>query len=171
MLGVMHRPSIGLAVACLLAAGCGPGTMPASIGHSMVGNAAPEFSESSTGEADVSVPGGPLTKVTVVDFWASWCETCKQSMPMLDELYRDKREKGVMVIGVSVDQVRDDAIAAANQLHATFPIVHDPGMRVASRYRVANVPITFVIDRRGTVRWIGRDPGEAKRAVNVLLDE
>src|SRR4029453_16103313 len=102
MLDVMHRLSIGLALASLLAAGCGPGTMPASLGHSLVGNVAPEFSESSTSEADVSVPGGPVTKVTVVDFWASWCETCKQSMPMLDELYRDRRAKGVMVIGVSV---------------------------------------------------------------------
>ena len=145
--------------------------MPATLGHSLVGNAAPAFSEASTGDAEVSVPGGVTTKVTVVDFWASWCQGCKLSIPMLDEIYRDRRERGVMVIGVSVDQTRDDAIAFANELHTTFPIVHDPWMKVAGSYRVGNVPITFVIDRRGTVRWVGRDPADVRRAVDALLDE
>lgn len=178
MLRAMRRASIhrailaavGLAIAAVGPAGCAH-ALPPSLGHSLVGNAAPEFHETSTLDRDVGVPGGMRTKVTVVDFWASWCGTCQQSIPELDALYRDRRDDGVMVIGVSVDEAKDDAIAAANRLHATFPIVHDPRMSVAGSYRVANVPITFVVDRRGTVRWVGRDPGDVKRAVEFVLSE
>jgi alkyl hydroperoxide reductase subunit AhpC len=59
----------------------------------------------------------------------------------------------------------------AQHLHARFPVVLDPHMRLAGSYRVGNIPLTFVIDRHGIVRWIGRDPGDVRRAVNVVLSE
>lgn len=171
----MRAAALLVALACsaaiagaLAASGCSH-AMPPSLRHSLVGNAAPEFHETSTLDRDVGVPGGRRTRVTVVDFWASWCAGCQESIPVLDALYRDRREDGVMVIGVSVDEAKDDAIAAAHRLHATFPIVHDPRMRVAGNYRVANVPITFVVDHRGIVRWVGRDPDDVKRAVLAVL--
>lgn len=158
--------SVGLG----LLAGC-TGTMPPSIGHSLIGNPAPEFHEMATSDRDVGLPGSPRTRVTVVDFWASWCVGCQESIPALNDLYNDKRDDGVMVIGVSVDESADDALLLAQHLHAKFPIVLDPHMRIAGNFRVGNIPLTFVVDRKGIVRWIGRDPGEARRAVNVVLAE
>ena len=151
--------------------GCGAGTMPPSVGHSLIGNAAPVFHEMATQDRDVGLPASPRTRVTVVDFWASWCVSCRESIPALSDLYADKREDGVMVIGVSVDESADDALLMAQHLHAKFPVVLDPHMRLAGSYRVGNIPLTFVIDRRGIVRWIGRDPGDVRRAVNVVLSE
>jgi cytochrome c biogenesis protein CcmG/thiol:disulfide interchange protein DsbE len=159
-----------LAVAALLL-GCGAGTMPPSVGHSFLGNPAPEFHELATSDRDVGLPGSPRTRVTVVDFWASWCASCRDSIPALSDLYNDKREDGVMVIGVSVDESADDALLLAQHLHAKFPIVLDPNMRLAGSYRVGNIPLTFVVDRHGIVRFIGRDPGDVRRAVNVVLAE
>lgn len=151
--------------------GCGAGTMPPSVGHSLIGNPAPVFHEMATQDRDVGLPGSPRTRVTVVDFWASWCTSCRDSIPALSDLYADKREDGVMVIGVSVDESADDALLLAQHLHAKFPVVLDPHMRLAGSYRVGNIPLTFVIDRHGIVRWIGRDPGDVRRAVNVVLSE
>ncbi len=169
-------PSLVRTCAALVAAlgfghlGC-VGTMPPAVGHSLIGNPAPIFHEMATQDRDVGLPGSPRTRVTVVDFWASWCTGCRESIPALSELYADKREDGVMVIGVSVDESADDALLLAQHLHAKFPVVLDPHMRLAGTYRVGNIPLTFVIDRHGTVRWVGRDPGDVRRAVNVVLAE
>ena len=172
MLRIMRR---GLLLASILAASlvgaCGPGAMPASLRHPLAGAQAPSMGEINGAPTEVGIWHGAPVKVTVVDFWASWCQGCQESMPALDALYRDRRGDGLNVIGVSVDERRDDAFATAQALHATFPIVVDQDARLLSQYRVAQVPLSFVVDRNGTVRWVGRDPGELKRAVEVVLAE
>jgi cytochrome c biogenesis protein CcmG/thiol:disulfide interchange protein DsbE len=161
-----------IAIAALLgASACGPPPMPASVGHPLSGATAPEFHEMATNSWDVGLPGGPRTKVTVVDFWASWCEACQLSLPALEKLWHDRQDDGVMVIGVSVDKTTEDATSRLNELHATFPVVVDPRMNIAGRYRVAQIPLTFVIDGHGAVRWVGRDPGEMRQAVEAVLGE
>ncbi|WP_437957208.1 TlpA disulfide reductase family protein [Sorangium sp. So ce119] len=160
------------AAACaLLALGCGPGAMPASVRHPLVGSAAPEFRAESTAALTVGVPGTRRTRVTVIDFWASWCASCSRTMPALDRLWRDRKADGVAVIGVNVDDSEAAAEAAAHELGATFPIVADLDQRLTGTYGVAQVPLTFVVDGAGTVRWVGRDPEGARRAVDVLLSE
>ncbi len=151
-------------------ASCGPGAMPASFNHPLAGAPAPRLGELGGGES-VGIWQSAPVKVTVVDFWASWCQGCQESIPALDALYRDRRADGLSVIGVSVDENRDDAMAMAQALHASFPIVVDRDSRFLSSYRVAQVPLTFVVDRSGTVRWVGRDPAAVKRAVEVVLAE
>jgi cytochrome c biogenesis protein CcmG, thiol:disulfide interchange protein DsbE len=145
--------------------------MPRSLGHPLADSAAPEFRETATADREVGLPGSQRTKVTVIDFWASWCAGCQDTIPVMDELYRDRKEDGVMVIGISVDQSADDALLVAQHLHATFPIVLDPGMRIAGRFGVAQVPLTFVVDGKNTVRWVGRSPSQARRAVDFILNE
>src|SRR5262249_37888620 len=136
--------------------GCGAGTMPPSIGHALAGEEAPEFRGVTTEDREVGIPGRSRTKVTVIDFWASWCDGCQEGIPALDALWRRHKEDGVMVIGVSVDENEQDALAAMERLHATFPVVMDAGQRIAGTYGVGKIPTTFVVDRRGVVRWVGR---------------
>jgi peroxiredoxin len=172
MRGLAHASTFALGLALApLCASCGPGAMPASFNHPLAGAQAPRFGELGGGETGVGIWQSAPVKVTVVDFWASWCQGCQESIPALDALYRDRHADGLNVIGVSVDENRDDAMAMAQQLHATFPIVVDRDARFLSSYRVAQVPLTFVVDRNGTVRWVGRDPAAVKRAVEVVLSE
>lgn len=152
-------------------ASCGPGAMPPSFRHVLSGSHAPGLAQIVGEQGQVGIPQGAPVKVTVVDFWASWCAGCQESIPALDALYRDKREAGLRVFGVSVDERSDQAYAAAAALHATFPIVVDLDSRLASSYRIAQIPLTFVLDSQGTVRWVGRDPREVRRAVEVVLAE
>lgn len=150
-------------------AGCRPSQMPRSAGHPLAGGPAPRFQRTAISLREVGVPGGGRTRVTVVDFWASWCEACEDSIPVLDSLWRSKRRDGVMVIGVSVDATEAEAASAARKLGASFPIVVDQGL--ASAYSVARIPLTFVIDQRGTVRWVGRQPAAIEQAALYVLDE
>ncbi|HTN83701.1 MAG TPA: TlpA disulfide reductase family protein [Sorangium sp.] len=165
------RSGVGALLAASALLGCGPGAMPASVRHPLVGSAAPEFHAESTSAVTVGVPGTRRTRVTVIDFWASWCASCSRTMPALDRLWRDRKADGVAVIGVNVDDSEAAAEAAAYELGATFPIVADLDQRLTGTYGVAQVPLTFVVDSAGTVRWVGRDPEGARRAVDVLLSE
>ena len=161
----------GLLVLLLTCTSCGAGVMPPSFQHPLAGAPAPAMGELGGEGGEVGIWHGVPTRATVVDFWASWCQGCQESIPALDALYRDKRSEGLNVVGVSVDERRDDAYAMAQALHATFPIVVDQNSRLLSEYRVGQVPLTFVVDRAGTVRWVGRDPSAVRRAVEVVLAE
>jgi cytochrome c biogenesis protein CcmG, thiol:disulfide interchange protein DsbE len=149
---------------------CGPKVIPPSLDHPLASSSAPEFHEFSTSDYDVGVPNLG-TKVTVLDFWATWCDECQRTMPAFEKLYQDRKSDGVMVIGVSIDEDTQAAKSRAIELRASYPIVLDPGMRIASRYRVGKIPLAFVVDQRGQVRWIGRDPDDMRRAVDAVLAE
>lgn len=162
-------PRTAAALALLALAGCAP-SMPPSLRHPLAGAQAPALAQIAE-PAAVGIPGeAAAAKVTIVDFWASWCGGCQQSMPALEALYQDKRGDGLRVIGVSVDERAENAYQMAAALHATFPVVVDDG-RLAASYRVAQVPLTFVIDAAGTVRWVGREPSAVRDAALAVLSE
>jgi cytochrome c biogenesis protein CcmG/thiol:disulfide interchange protein DsbE len=92
-------------------------------------------------------------QVVVLNFWASWCyPACYEEAPVLEATWRRLRERGLVVLGVDVQ----DTDAAARKFIAdfglTFTNAPDPDGRVSIDYGVYGVPETFVIDRRGTVR-------------------
>lgn len=165
---VMLPGALGLA-----AAGCRGLTVkiPRSIPHPLVGLPAPDFEMASAVSSEVvSVPGPrDTTLVTVIDFWASWCAACLDSMPALEQLYRRNRDAGVQVIGVSVDEEPRDALGTVNMLRTSFPIVLDQHGRIQGAYAVGKIPTTFVLDRNGLIRWVGRDPAQMEQAVDRLL--
>ncbi|MEZ4299748.1 MAG: TlpA disulfide reductase family protein [Polyangiaceae bacterium] len=147
------------------------GQMPPSLRHPLAGYPAPDFEARNALSSDtVSVPGPPdTTMVTVVDFWASWCEACVIAMPSLERLHRRHRDSGVQVVGISVDEEPRNALGTVMAYQTSFPIVLDPHGRIQSAYAVSKIPTTFVIDRNGLIRWVGRDPDTLDRAVARLL--
>jgi len=161
------------AVAGLSAIGCSAttGRIPRSIRHPLAGLPAPDFQAPSASSSRVVQVPGPVdtTLITVVDFWASWCGACIDAMPALERMYRRTRDRGVEVVGVSVDEEPRDAIGTVMQLQTTFPIVIDRHGRIQGAYDVGKIPTTFVIDRNGLVRWVGRDPAIMEQAVDRLL--
>lgn len=158
-----------LALVAPLCAACGPTSMPRSVGHPLADASAPRFHEAALSSREVGIPSGDRTRITVIDFWASWCAGCQETIPELDDLWRDRKHDGVLVIGVSVDEDPDVAEQAARQLGASFPIV--VSQRLAARYAVGKIPLTFVVDNAGAVRWVGRDPRAMRQAVEFLLRE
>lgn len=115
-------------------------------------------------------------KVVLVDFWASWCEPCKEELPFLNRLYRSKRADGLVVIGVSVDRRLRNVRNFLRDTPVSFPVVHDADQDVADRYSPPTMPTSFLIDRRGVIRFIHRgfrdgDDEEITDHVNELLEE
>ncbi len=94
-------------------------------------------------------------QVVVVNFWASWCNPCKDEAPILEDLWvTEAKAAGVAMIGVDTQDLSDDARTFAAEYGLTYPLVHDDGGEVARHWGVAAFPETFVIDRQGrAVAW------------------
>jgi thiol-disulfide isomerase/thioredoxin len=88
-------------------------------------------------------------KVVVVDFWASWCKPCRQSIPWLNEMQAKYASRGLVVIGVNVDAERPLADKFLAQTPARFQIVYDAEGKLPQQYGVPGMPASFTFDRTG----------------------
>jgi thiol-disulfide isomerase/thioredoxin len=106
-------------------------------------------------------------KVAIVNFWASWCEPCREEMPLLVELYADHAERGLVVLGINEDPENDAAIAALiEELGINYPIALGDGRLEAEVGGVFQIPTTFILDSEGDVvsRHIGLVAAQDLRA-------
>lgn len=92
-------------------------------------------------------------KVIVVKFFARYCEPCKRSLPWFQQFAKEHPK--VAVLGIAEDERESDARDLATTFGLTFPIVHDTGNAISGRFRVSDMPFTFVADRNGRIRWVG----------------
>ena len=93
-------------------------------------------------------------KVIYIDFWASWCAPCAQSMPFINELYTQYHHKGFEVIGVNLDDNPNDAYKFLEKIQVTFPIVQNSDHQCPDVYGVQAMPSSYLVDRAGKVRFI-----------------
>ena len=115
------------------------------------GDAAPTFTlDSLNGAGKLEVAKG---KVTLVDFWATWCEPCKKSFPKLQELNVKYKASGLEIVGVSEDDEAGGIAEFGKNYNAKFPLAWDQGKTVANKYDPKTMPTSFIIDRKGIVRY------------------
>ena len=114
-------------------------------------------------------------RVVVVNFWASWCHpACYEEAPVLERNWRAYRDRGVVVLGVDIQDKAEAAKKFIADFSLTFPNALDVGGKVSVDYGVYGVPETFFIDRRGRIRakHVGAVTEEAfRRQVDRLLAE
>lgn len=92
-------------------------------------------------------------KVNVVHFWATWCAPCQKAMPRLNAIYQRFKARGLVVVGVSVDDEADGIAAFASNLKLTFPVGWDGGLTIAKQWPLKTMPSTFIVDRSGEIRF------------------
>jgi cytochrome c biogenesis protein CcmG/thiol:disulfide interchange protein DsbE len=90
-------------------------------------------------------------KAVVLNFWASWCIPCKEEAPFLEQVWRESRDRGLVVVGLDAKDFRADARRFAERFDLTFPLVYDGPGDTTGPYGVTGFPETFVIDREGRV--------------------
>ena len=93
-------------------------------------------------------------KVVYLDFWASWCNPCRQSFPWMNDLQDSYRKSGLVVIGVNVDHDRDLAQGFLRKSPAEFDILYDPEGQIARQFEFRDMPTSVLIDRSGHVRYV-----------------
>jgi len=118
-------------------------------GASDIGQAAPDFRlATAAGELSLADTKG---KLVYLDFWASWCGPCKQSFPWMNEMQARYGARGLRVVGVNVDNLRDDATRFLGQNPASFTIAFDPKGDTPRRYAVKAMPTSVLIGPDGKV--------------------
>ena len=117
------------------------------------GQRAPEFSLPSLKGATVAL-SSLKGKVVLIDFWAQWCEPCKKELPQLDRLSKEYAGKGVVIVAVNIDKQRENAERMVKQLGVSLPVLLDPAGSVAGTYDLPKMPTSFVVDKKGIVRFV-----------------
>ncbi len=121
---------------------------------------------------------GDITRnrLVVLNFWATWCQPCTAEMPTLEALWGRYRQRGLTVVGISVDRGAPRTLLDpyVRTLKLSFPILLDPEMKTARAWRVTSLPATFVIKPGGDVAGfaIGArdwDSSEMRALLETLL--
>jgi peroxiredoxin len=88
-------------------------------------------------------------KVVLVNFWATWCPPCRKEMPDLDAIYKRFQSKGLVILALSDEEEKVVRPFIANQQKVSYPVLLDPGGKVAELYHVDGIPKTFIYGRDG----------------------
>jgi len=144
-----------LALACGSFAGA---IASAAAAYVLLGRPAPDFALKAAAGANVRL-SELRGEVVVLSFWGSRCAPCGAQLEALDRSLETYRSVGLHVLGVGVDDDAHAAMEFATARHVSFPMLLDPAKDVSRAYDVDNLPMTVLIDRSGTVRYVHRDPG------------
>jgi peroxiredoxin len=141
------------AAACGCEEGSGKGANSADAkDHPLLGAQAPEFElPSQAGDGKVSLDANS-GKIVVVDFWATWCEPCRESFPAYEHMM--KQHDDLVVLGVSVDEEPDGIPRFIADTKVHFPIGWDRDQHVSKLYKPPAMPTSYMIDTNGIVRHV-----------------
>lgn len=126
-----------------------------SVANTDIGKVAPNFSAPDPNGKEIAL-NDIKGKVTIIDFWASWCKPCRRENPNVVKLYEKYHDKGLEIISVSLDKegqknrwikaIEDDNLTWHNISNLKF--WSDP---IAKMYNVRSIPATFILDESGTI--------------------
>ena len=136
-----------------------------------LGMSAPDFNTT-------DYKGNPISlskykgQIAIIDFWATWSDYCIQDFSETQKMYRKVNNPGVQFIGVSLDDEVEDLKGFALQKNIEWPQIFE-GMRwkgyMSKLYNVERIPMTFVIDQKGKIQYIGNSKEKATQIVSALI--
>ncbi|MGD0281920.1 MAG: redoxin domain-containing protein [Dissulfurispiraceae bacterium] len=116
------------------------------------GQTAPAFSLADINGKTLRFPEDLKGKVVAMRFWADWCKSCAEEMPVIEKTYNKYKDKGLVILAVNIGQEKDRVVKFVDGIKITYPVLLDPGAVVTKRYGVTGLPITFIIDRNGIIK-------------------
>ena len=111
-------------------------------------------------------------KVVVLNFWASWCVTCKDEAVELEEAWRMYEPTGeVVFIGVDYVDTEPEARGYLEQYNITYPNGPDMGTQISQAFRISGVPETYFIDRDGVVQHVQLGPFSTTAQITAIIED
>jgi peroxiredoxin len=114
-------------------------------------------------------------KLVLLNFWASWCEPCREEMPAMEKLYQEYKAENFVVLAVAVKDRKQDALNFVKELKITYPVALDPDAQVGGLYGAWGLPVTYLIGPKGEGLARGWGPAEwysqaARKLIRDLVD-
>lgn len=114
-----------------------------------IGKTAPDFELKDLSNKNVKLSSFKGKNV-ILNFWASWCPPCREEMPEFQRIYSENNNK-LVIIGVNLQESRENAETFVKKFGITFPILLDPNAQVKDMYNVFTQPVTYFIDSNGKI--------------------
>jgi cytochrome c biogenesis protein CcmG/thiol:disulfide interchange protein DsbE len=109
--------------------------------------------------------------VVVINFWASWCESCKPEAKDLEDAYQSYLSRGdVVFLGVDYVDTEPEALAYLEEFGVTYPNGPDLKTKISQAYRIRGVPETFIIDKNGTIAFVKIGPFQSLAEILSIID-
>ena len=143
----MRSPKLLAAILCLAGA-LGLDAAPTAL---KVGDAMPDFTKF---KLEGKLPDTLKGKVVLLDFWASWCDPCKESFPVMEEFQKQYGPRGLVVIAINEDENRKDMEDFLKKNAVTFTVVRDAGQKLVDQVQIPTMPGSFIIDQECRVRFV-----------------
>jgi len=107
-----------------------------------------DFTLKDLNQKSVSISDIQGENLTVIDFWATWCQPCIRSLPKLVEMSKELETKGVRFVGVSIDSPRNISKVKpfASSMGITYPVLVDPSGELMGELNVLAVPTLLIVD-------------------------
>jgi cytochrome c biogenesis protein CcmG, thiol:disulfide interchange protein DsbE len=159
---------LGVFAALVVLLGVGLTLNPRELPSPLVGKSAPHFELPLLLEPGKTFsPADAAGKVWLFNVWASWCSSCRAEHPVLEEL---ARTGAVPIYALNYKDTREDATAYLRELGNPFALIaFDPQGRVGIDYGVYGTPETYVIDKRGVIRYKRVGPLTPELVKNTIL--
>jgi thiol-disulfide isomerase/thioredoxin len=111
-----------------------------------------------------SLIGSPL----LVEFWATWCGPCRQSIPHLNDLHARYGPRGLIILGVTKEQ-RGTVEDFRKQVKMDYPVAIDPSGSLGRQLGVSGIPHSFLVDRMGKIVWRGHPMSLPEEEIQKIL--
>lgn len=155
---------IFLAMICIAAA-------VASKAQLSIGTKAPEISLPDTRDSIISLSSFK-GKVVLIDFWASWCRPCRAANPSVVKLYRKYKDKGLVILAVSIDSKKQQWLNAIRQDKLNYVMLNDNAgwnSKTAEQYIVNEIPSNFLVDKEGKIVAVNEEGMQLDKKIQKLL--
>ncbi len=142
-------------------------------GATEIGGRAPNFSGTTPEGTKISLSQA-MGKVTIIDFWASWCRPCRIENPYLVQLYKKYHDQGLNIISISLDKDKAAWLNAIEKDSLTWPQVSELKYwqePIAKIYGVVSIPQTYILDSQGIIRAKNLRRENLEKKIKELLND
>lgn len=113
-------------------------------------------------------------RVVLLDFWATWCGPCRRTMPHVQRWHEQYKDRGLKVIGINIEGPLPRVFRYLDAGKYGFTVVFDQGnwrSQIAQLYGVHSIPYTFLVDRKGIIRYRGHPLRLSEKLLQAVLEE
>lgn len=111
-------------------------------------------------------------QVVYLDFWASWCGPCRESLPLYEQMRRELPDDGVRIVAINLDENLADAERFLERHPVSYTVLLDPAGASAGQWRIKAMPSSFLLDAEGNVirSWAGFQASHLEEIRNAILE-
>jgi cytochrome c biogenesis protein CcmG/thiol:disulfide interchange protein DsbE len=149
---------VAVALVALLTFGLlSKGNSRLAVGETAPAPTLPKLGE--TGEGSLREYRG---KWVLVNFWASWCEPCRDEAPELEKFQREHAGQDFTVVGIDTQDISDDGNKFAKEYGLSYPLLHDGNGDNGHEFGTTGVPENYLLEPNGKLAWFEPAPVDAK---------